>query len=107
VEATGWRYGEFHIFTDDDSEPVLKPGVDLYDCGYRCETIQTFDGWWSDYEYDGCDDDTIDWLEDFFEDGGIVWELISSGWVEGKSQMIVSSTLTIERVNDDSEDADP
>ena len=54
---TGWRWGEFHVYTEDDTPPELEAGVDLFDCGYEVEMIETNDGCWTDYDYDECDDE--------------------------------------------------
>ena len=43
---TGWRWGEFTVETDDDNPPNIESGVDIYDCGYESELVETSDGCW-------------------------------------------------------------
>ena len=44
VCETGWRGGEFTVETEDDNPPNLEPGVNIFDCGYDAELVETFDG---------------------------------------------------------------
>ena len=39
VIETGWRWGEFLVYTDDDNPPQLEAGVDMFNCGYESEMI--------------------------------------------------------------------
>ena len=66
---TGWRWGEFLVYTDDDNPPNIESGVDIYGCEYETELLETFDGCWEDVDYDDCDDETREFLEEFFEEG--------------------------------------
>ena len=43
VYETGWRWGEFHVTTEDDNPPVLEEGVDLFNCDYEVELIVKID----------------------------------------------------------------
>jgi len=43
---TGWRWGEFTVETEDDNPPDIEAGVDMYDCGYEAELVETSDGCW-------------------------------------------------------------
>ena len=29
VEETGWRWGSFYVYTDDDNPPEIEPGVGI------------------------------------------------------------------------------
>lgn len=97
---TGWRWGEFYVYTDDDEKPDLSPGVDIYDCGYETELVETNDGCWDDYDYDDCDDETREWLENFFEEGNSAYELEEHGWSCGDTEMIIDCDLEITKVED-------
>ena len=97
---TGWRWGEFHVYTDDDNPPKLEAGVDMFCCGYESEMIETNDGCWDDYDYDECDDETREWLEEFFEEGNSVFELEEHGWVSSDCEMIIDCDMIIERVDE-------
>ena len=66
IVETGWRWGEFTCETEDDNPPVIKEGMDLFNCGYDVEMQETSDGCWEDYDYDDCDEETRQWLENFF-----------------------------------------
>ena len=52
IYETGWRWGEFHVYTEDDNPPELLPGVDIFDCGYDSELVETNDGCWDEYDFD-------------------------------------------------------
>ena len=93
---TGWRGGEFTIETEDDRPPVLKPGVDLYSCDYEVELVETFDGCWEDYDFDECDDETREWLEEFFDEGNSWLDLEEHGWIQDECEMIIDCDIVIE-----------
>lgn len=96
---TGWRWGSFEVYTDDDEPPVLEPGVDMFACGYECEMIETNDGCWEEYDYDDCDDETREWLEEFLEDNSWL-DLEEHGWSNDDCEMIIDCEMSIEKVND-------
>ena len=96
----GWRWGEFLIHTDDDNPPNIGPGVDIMNCGYESEMIETDDACWQDYDYDGCDEETQEWLEEFFEEGNSWLDLEEEGWSTDSGEMIIDCELIIEKVED-------
>jgi len=97
---TGWRWGEFEITTEDDTPPVLEPGVNLYDCGYDCEMIETTDGCWEEHDYDDCNDETREWLEEFFDQGNSWLDLEEHGWSNDDCEMIIDCEMSINRVDE-------
>lgn len=97
---TGWRWGEFLVYTDDDNPPNLSAGVDIYDCEYETELQETWDGCWEDVDYDDCDDETREWLEEFFEENSWL-DLEEHGWMQDECEMIIDCDLKITRINDD------
>lgn len=97
---TGWRWGEFHVQTEDDTPPTLEPGVDIYNCDYETELVETNDGCWEDYDFDECDDDTQAWLENFFEDGNSWLDLEEHGWVQNDCEMIIDCEMEITKVEE-------
>lgn len=97
---TGWRWGEFIVYTDDDNPPDLKSGVDIYNCDYEAEMVETNDGCWEEHDYDECDDDTQEWLEEFFEDGNSYFDLEEHGWIFDDSEMIIDCDMIIERLDE-------
>ena len=99
IVETGWRWGEFLVFTDDDNPPDIEAGVDIYDCGYDFEFIETFDGCWTDYVYDKVDAATQAWLEEFFEENSWL-DLEEHGWTHDECEMIIDCDLIIERLPD-------
>ena len=98
---TGWRWGEFTVYTDDDNPPDIEAGVDIYNCEYETELIETWDGCWEDYDYDDCDDETREWLEEFFEEGNSWLDLEENGWSQDECEMIIDCDLKITKINDD------
>lgn len=98
IVETGWRWGEFEVYTDDDTPPVLEPGVDMFACDYDCEMIETTDGCWEEHDMDECDDATKEWLEEFLEDNS-VFDLEEHGWTPTECEMIIDCEMTIEKVD--------
>lgn len=100
IYETGWRWGEFLVYTDDDNPPNIEAGVDIYNCDYETELVETTDGCWDEYDYDGCDMETREWLEEFFEEGNSVFDLEEHGWYNGDTEMIIDCDLSIEKVEE-------
>lgn len=98
---TGWRWGEFTVETEDDNPPNIESGVDIYNCGYNGELVETNDGCWEEIDYDDCDDEAREWLEEFFEEGNSWLDLEEHGWVQDECEMIIDCDLEITRINDD------
>lgn len=94
---TCWRSGEFTVETDDDMPPNIKAGVDIYNCGYSTELVET-DGNWCDFlDMDGCDKKTQKWLEDFLEEN--TWfDLEEHGWIDRECETIIDCDLLIQRM---------
>ena len=96
---TGWRGGEFLVFTEDDNPPDIEEGVDIYNCDYETELVETFDGCWETVDDDECDEDTRAWLEEFLEENSWL-DLEEQGWSQDECEMIIECPLLIERVPD-------
>ena len=99
IVDTTWRWGEFHVYTDDDTPPELEEGVDILDCGYESEMIETSDGCSEDYDMDRCDEETSEWLEEFLEDNS-VFDLEEHGWSSDDCEMFIQCDLIIEKVDE-------
>ena len=97
---TGWRWGEFIVYTDDDNPPNIEAGVDIYNCGYESELVETNDGCWEEIDYDDCDDESREWLEEFFDEGNSWLDLEEHGWVQGDCEMIIDCDMDIVRVDE-------
>lgn len=96
---TGWRWGSFSIETEDDNPPVIEPGTNLYDCEYEIELIETTDGCWEEHDKDDCDDETKEWLEEFFDEGNSWLDLEEHGWSQDECEMIIDCDIIIEDEN--------
>jgi hypothetical protein len=94
IVETGWRWGEFTVYTDDDTPPNLEPGVDMFDCGYDAEMVETTDGCWEEHDMDECDDDVREFLEEFLEENS-VFDLEEHGWMSGDTEMIIDCEMEI------------
>jgi hypothetical protein len=101
VVETGWRWGEFTVYTDDENPPNIEAGVDIYDCGYESELVETSDGCWEEHDYDEVDDETQAWLEEFFEEGNSWLDLEEHGWLFDDCEMIIDCDLEITKVEED------
>jgi hypothetical protein len=104
---TGWRWGEFTVYTDDDTPPNLEAGVDMYDCGYESEMVETSDGCWEEHDMDECDEETQEWLEEFFDEGNSWLDLEEHGWTQDECEMIIDCDLEIRKLNDDGTYSEP
>jgi len=100
VIETGWRWGEFTCETEDDNPPNISSGDDLWDCEYSVEMIETTDGCWEEHDFDDCDAETTEWLEEFFEEGNSWLDLEEHGWTQGDSQMIIDCDPEFEKLED-------
>lgn len=100
IVSTGWRWGEFHVTTEDDSPPNLKPGVDMFSCDYESEMIETSDGCWEEHDMDDCDEETQEWLEEFFEENSY-YDLEEHGWIFSDCEMFIDCDMIIERLDGD------
>ena len=98
---TGWRWGEFTVYTDDDTPPDLESGVDIFDCGYESEMVETSDGCWEEVDSDECDEETQAWLEEFFDEGNSWLDLEEHGWSQDECEMIIDCDMEITRVDGD------
>ena len=100
MHEVGWRWGEFLLYTEDDTPPELEPGVNLYDCEYECELVETSDGCWGDYDYDDCSEEAAEWLQNFFDEGNSPWDLEEHGWQNIDTEMIIDCDMTVEKVEE-------
>ena len=100
IIETGWRWGEFLVYTDDDNPPDIKAGVDIYNCGYETELVETSDGCWEEHDLDDCDDDTREFLEEFLVDNSWL-DLEDEGWIMDDCEMYIDCDLIIEKVSDE------
>ena len=85
----GWRWGEFTVETEDDKEPLIESGTNLQDCKYNVKMVELTDGCWEDHDYDGCDEEATEWLENFFEEGNSYLDLEEHGWDQIDAEMII------------------
>ena len=99
VIETGWRWGEFTVYTDDDNPPNIEAGVDIYNCEYETELVETSDGCWEEVDTDDCDDETTAWIEEFFEEGNSWLDLEEQGWSQDECEMIIDCDLEITRLD--------
>lgn len=96
---TGWRWGTFETETEDDSPPKIESGTDLWCCDYEVEMIETWDGCWEEHDMDECDEETQEWLEEFFDEGNSWLDLEEHGWVQGDSEMIIDCDPVFTRLD--------
>lgn len=98
---TGWRWGEFTVETEDDNPPDIEAGVNIYDCGYESELVETNDGCWEEIDYDDCTPEDEEWLQEFFDEGNSWLDLEEHGWTQDECEMIIDCDLIIERLDED------
>lgn len=100
IYETGWRWGEFLVFTEDDNPPEIESGVDIFNCGYDTELVETSDGCWDEYDFDECDENVKEEIEAFLEEGNSVFDLEEQGWYNSETEMIIDCDLEITKVDD-------
>lgn len=96
IAETGWRWGEFTVYTDDDNPPDIESGVDIYNCDYETELVETTDSCWEEVTID--DPEQEEWLSTFLEENSYL-DLEEHGWMQGDTEMIIDCDLLIERVD--------
>ena len=96
---TGWRWGEFTCETEDDNPPNIVAGDDLWNCGYDVEMVETSDGCWEDHDFDDCDEETTEWLEEFLEDNSYL-DLEEHGWIQTEAEFIITCDPEIELIEE-------
>lgn len=94
---TGWRWGEFLVTTEGDDPPDIESGVDILNCGYESEMVETDDGCWTEIDTDECNEETTEWLDEFFDEGNSWLDLAEHGWEQTENEMIIDCDLIIER----------
>ena len=99
IHDIGWRWGEFHVTTDDDTPPELESGVDIYSCGYDAEMVELNDGCWEETDFDECTPETAELVEQFLEENSI-YDLEEEGWDCTETEMIIDCDMEIEKIND-------
>lgn len=98
IQITGWRGGEFIVITDDENPPNIEAGVDIYNCGYESELVETYDGCWEELDFDDCVDSVRELVEEFLDEGNSVYDLEEQGWICNDAEMIIDCDLNIEKV---------
>jgi hypothetical protein len=96
---TGWRWGEFTCETEDDNPPNIVAGDDLWNCGYDVEMVETSDGCWEDHDFDDCDDETTEWLEEFLEDNSYL-DLEEHGWIQTEAEFLITCDPEFELIEE-------
>lgn len=93
----GWRWGEFFIETEDDKQPELEAGVNIFD--YSPDDWSTDDGCWEESDVDIGDEVERERLEEFIQDNSI-FDLEEDGWIMEECEMIIDCDMNIEKVED-------
>ena len=99
MAETGWRWGEFTVETEDDKEPLIESGTDLWNCEYTVEMVEMNDGCWEEHDMDECDEETREWLEEFLEENSWM-DLEEHGWTNTESECIIDCDPSIERIDE-------
>jgi hypothetical protein len=97
---TGWRWGEFTCETEDDNPPEIESGTDLWNCDYQVELVETNDGCWESHDEDECDQETKEWLEEFFDEGNSYLDLEEHGWSHLDTEMILDCDPEFEKLEE-------
>lgn len=105
VCETGWRWGTFYLLTEDDKEPIINEGDDIFCCDYELKDYDMTDGCWEEYSYKNMSEDEVSKIEEFMEENSIYGlEEYEDGWIQTDGEMIINCEVEIELV-DSSEDS--
>jgi hypothetical protein len=96
IYETGWRSGEFYYETEDDTQPEIVNGDNLFDTEYELTDWSTDDGCWDDYEYDGFTEEEQEKIEEWFQENS-VFDLEEQGWINVDSEMVMTCDPIIEK----------
>jgi hypothetical protein len=99
TNATGWRWGEFVVTTEDDEPPELESGVDIYSCGYDSEMIELNDACWEETDIDLADEAEVEKIQEFLDENSIL-DLEEEGWSMDDCEMIIDCDMEIERIDE-------
>lgn len=108
---TGFRWGEYHVTTEDENPPEFElaavPGgddnedsVNMNECGYESEMIELDDSWYEDIVWPdnmapfARDTMEVKWDEDPYSG----WE--ENGWLLDETEVWFTGPLEINRVED-------
>ena len=103
VRINAFRWGTFTVETSDDNPPdgitaENKDGIDMYShIGDNIEQIELDsmdDGWYSDYEFDGINDDEQEELKEAMEDDYYDY-LETNGWSNNETEAWLYGPLEI------------
>ena len=102
IEETGWRWGEFTCYTEDDTPPSIEEGDDLYDCGYDVQMEYCDDGCWTEYEFEGFTEEEEEKMQEWLEENSI-FDLEGEGWYSSDTEMLITCEPVIELVSETDE----
>lgn len=101
-----WRWGEYFVEAPENTtiEEWLEnydedEGLNVFD-EFEVHDSSEWDGWYSDYEFDGMNETETEAMLEFLE-GSSMYDLEGDGWVCTDSETIITGPLTIEEIADE------
>lgn len=96
-----WRGGSFYLYTEGDTPPVLEQDLDIMDTEYEVELNETHDAYYETYDFDSCNEETEEWLNEFLnENGNKPYDLEEHGWECVDSSTFINGPLEIIKDNE-------
>ena len=104
--SIGWRWGEYYVSAPENTtiEEWLESydedeGVSIFD-EFQVEDSSEDDGWYSDYEFSGMNEEEMETMLEFLE-GSSMYDLEGDGWVCTDSETLLTGPLNIEDISDE------
>jgi hypothetical protein len=98
--SLGWRTGSFIYTTEGDTPPDIKNGSNLFFVDdAELGDWETSDGCWDDYQFSGMTPAEAKELEEFFAEGGNIFDLEEDGWYNNDTDMFLNCEPTIEKLD--------
>ena len=99
VQEIGWRWGEFIVATETDEPPEIDEDTDLFCDDFELQDWSTDDGCWEETDIMGLEEDAEEELQEFLSENSI-FDLEERGWTCDESEMYITCTVTIEKIED-------
>jgi len=102
VNEVGWRWGEFFIYTEDDTPPKLPESgehFDIFSLPYAVDDWSTDDGCWSENELYGFTDEEEEAMLEWLDENSVL-DLDGEGWSNDEFEMWMTCEYTLEKVEE-------
>jgi hypothetical protein len=103
VHELGWRWGEFFIYTDNDTSPELPESgehFDIFSLPYTVDDWSTDDGCWEENELDGFTEEDEKAMLEWLNENSVIDLDGLDGWTNDEFEMWMTCEYTLEKVEE-------